>query len=566
MKSIAYFSKRWAALAALILALPLGKAQTNSFTVTARVDAAKDAGALPPVWAFFGYDEPNYTYMKDGKKLLSQIAALSPVPVYVRAHNLLTTGDGTPSLKWGSTNAYTEDAQGRPVYDWTIVDRIFDTYVERGMKPLVEIGFMPEAMTTGQGPYRHSFNLETRSSIYTSWAYPPKSYEKWAELVFQWVKHSVEKYGKAEVESWWWELWNEPDISYWRGTPEEYHKLYDYTADAVKRALPTARIGGPHSTGPASPKARAFLQAFLEHCVRGKNYVTGKVGSPLDYIGFHAKGAPRVVDGHVQMGIGKQLEDINQGFATVASFPELKNKPIIIGESDPEGCAACSSRVYKQNGYRNGTMYSSYTAASFARKYDLAAQHGVNFLGAVTWAFEFEDQPWFDGFRDLATNGISKPVLNTFRMFGMMGPRRIAADSSHGLTVDAIRKSGVREQPDVGVLASRSSNLIAIMVWHYHDDELPGPAAEVTLNLTGVPAGKTLMQHYRVDPTLGNSYTEWQKMGSPQTVSAEQYAQLERAATLAMATSPEWIQADKGTTAIRFSLPRQGVSLIRLTW
>ena len=117
-------------------------------------------GELPPVWAFFGYDEPNYTYMKDGRKLLSQLAALSPVPVYVRAHNLLTSGDGTPSLKWGSTNAYTEDAQGRLDYDWTIVDRIFDTYVERGMRPLVEIGFMPEALTTGPPPYRHSFSVE----------------------------------------------------------------------------------------------------------------------------------------------------------------------------------------------------------------------------------------------------------------------------------------------------------------------------------------------------------------------------------------------------------------------
>ena len=97
--------------------------------VTVRVDAASNRGPMPPIWACFGYDEPNYTYMKDGKKLLSELAALSPVPVYVRAHNLLMTGDGTPALKWGSTNAYTEDAAGRPLYDWTIVDRIFDTYI-----------------------------------------------------------------------------------------------------------------------------------------------------------------------------------------------------------------------------------------------------------------------------------------------------------------------------------------------------------------------------------------------------------------------------------------------------
>src|SRR3954463_8157391 len=97
---------------------------------TINVDLTKELGDMRPVWAWFGYDEPNYTYMKDGKKLLSEIAALSPVPVHVRTHSLLVTGDGTPSLKWGSTNAYTEDANGNPVYNWRIIDSIFDTYVK----------------------------------------------------------------------------------------------------------------------------------------------------------------------------------------------------------------------------------------------------------------------------------------------------------------------------------------------------------------------------------------------------------------------------------------------------
>src|SRR6266487_1977305 len=101
--------------------------------ISIQVDAGTRLGPLRPIWSFFGHDEPNYTYMKDGRKLLSEIAALSPVPVYVRAHSLLVTGDGTPSLKWGSTNAYTEDTNGKPVYSWTIIDSIFDTYIKRGM-------------------------------------------------------------------------------------------------------------------------------------------------------------------------------------------------------------------------------------------------------------------------------------------------------------------------------------------------------------------------------------------------------------------------------------------------
>jgi xylan 1,4-beta-xylosidase len=551
-------------LAALCLAVaPTVAAQS----VRIEVDASRSLGPLQPVWSFFGYDEPNYTYMKDGQKLLSELAALSPVTVYVRTHNLLTTGDGTAALKWGSTNAYTEDPNGNPVYNWTIVDRIFDTYIERKMKPLVEIGFMPEALSAQPQPYRHEWGPDQPyANIFTGWAYPPRDYKKWAELVFQWVRHCVARYGKEEAESWYWEVWNEPNSGYWKGTPEEYHKLYDYAADAVKRALPQARVGGPHSTGPGNERAAEFLRGFLEHVLRGRNYATGETGSPLDYIGFHAKGRPTVAAEHVQMGIQSQLRDISHGFEIVASFPELKGRPIVIGESDPEGCAACSMKLHPQNGYRNGTMYSSYTAAAFARKYELAARHGVQFQGAVTWAFEFEGQRYFDGFRDLATNGIDKPVLNVFRMFGMMGGERLAASSSGAADLDAMLESGVKEQPDINALASRGEHSIAVMVWNYHDDDLPAPDAPIELSIGGVGRERVLLEHFRIDGEHSNSYEVWKKMGEPQSPSAGQYAQLEAAGQLALLGSPEWRDVSEGKLAISFALPRQGVSLLKLSW
>ena len=245
--------------------------------VAIRVDTSVVRGPMTPIWAWFGNDEPNYAYMPDGKQLLSELAAASPVPVFFRTHNLLTTGDGTPALKWGSTNAYTEDAGGRPVYDWTVLDRIFDAYRDAGVKPLVEIGFMPEALSVRPEPYRHDW---PRGTLWTGWAYPPRDHGKWAELVRRWVRHAAERYGREEVESWPWELWNEPDIGYWRGTEEEYQKLYDVTAEAVKGEAPRARIGGPHSTGGNF----AYLRRFLEHCARGTNHATGKTGAPLDIL------------------------------------------------------------------------------------------------------------------------------------------------------------------------------------------------------------------------------------------------------------------------------------------
>jgi xylan 1,4-beta-xylosidase len=538
-------------------------------TATIRVDASASLGPRKPVWAFFGYDEPNYTYMKDGRKLLTELQALSPVPVYVRAHSLLNSGDAKPSLKWGSTNAYTEDANGNPKYDWTIVDRIFDTYIERKMMPLVEIGFMPEALSVKPQPYRHNWDpSQPTRSIVAGWAHPPKDYDKWSALIEAWVKHCVDRYGKAEVETWWWEIWNEPNIGYWQSTPADYHKLYDYSVAAAKKALPSIRIGGPTSTGPGSDQAAKFLREFLEHVIRGKNYKTGQTGTPIDYISFHAKGRPSVVDGHVRMGSEFQMRDVNRGFEIAASFPELKNIPIIIGESDPEGCAACSVRYNPQNNYRNGTMYPSYTAATFARKYELASRHHVNFEGAVTWAFEFEDQPWFEGFRDLATNGVDKPVLGVFRMFGMMGRQAIGVQSDHAVSADEMLKGGVKGAADINGFAARSPRSVDVMIWNYHDDDAAAPDATVSVPVSGLPAEvkRVLVRHYRVDRDHSNSYAVWKSMGSPQQPSREQYAQLERSGQLELLESPKWISVADGKVEVTFSLPRQGVSLIQFGW
>jgi xylan 1,4-beta-xylosidase len=390
---------------------------------------------------------------------------------------------------------------------------------------------------------------------------------KWGELIYQWVKHSVERYGKQEVESWYWELWNEPDAKYWGGSVEEYCKLYDFSVDGVKRALVTARVGGPHITGPANANASRFLLEFLRHCESGTNYVTGKVGTPLDFIAFHAKGSPRFIDNMVRMNMGAQLRQINRGFEIVASNPKYKDLPIIIGECDPEGCAACGMTIYPQNGYRNGTMYSSYTASSFARIYDLALFHKVNLLGVVSWSFEFEDQPWFHGFRDLATNGVDKPVLNVFRMFGMMKGQRVEVRSNSGFTFSMIIDSGVhKNRSDINAIAARDNNTATIMLWNYYDDDLPAPDAIVNLEVSSVPAKKVLISQYRIDKSHSNSYEVWIKMGSPRNPSSGQYTELEKAGQLQITGSPETNETKSGTLTIPAVLPRQGVALFKIEW
>ena len=543
--------------------IPVGStSSTNPFPVAIRVDATKTGGALKPFWRFFGADEPNYAYMEHGQKLLSELGDLRPRQVYFRAHNLLTSGDGTPALKWGSTGVFREDADGKPLYDWRILDRIFDTYLEHDVRPYAQIGFMPKDLSVKPEPYQHHWTPRARyDEIYTGWAYPPKDYAKWAELVFQWTKHCVGKYGRAEVESWYWEVWNEPNIGYWRGTPAEFHQLHDYAIDAVRRALPTARVGGADTAGSGGK----FTRDFIEHCLRGTNHATGQVGTPLDFVSFHAKGAPTYTNDHVRMGIAAQLRTIDDGFRIVASYPELRGKPIVIGESDPEGCAACQG---PQLAYRNGTMYSSYTAAVFARKYDLADKHGVNLEAVLTWAFEFEDQPYFAGFRSLASNGLDKPVLNVFRMFARMSGQRLSAESDGGIPLEEMMRSGIRGRPDVAALASLDANQLCVLVWHYHDDDVPGPDAAVELRLDHLPlvGREVTLEHFRIDEEHSNAFTAWKRLGSPPQPTPEQYAQLEKAGQLAAFDSPQLLRVENGQATLKFTLPRRAVSLLQLTW
>ncbi|HTL09791.1 MAG TPA: hypothetical protein VL307_16070 [Chitinophagaceae bacterium] len=550
-----------------VWSLPL-VAQQQTDTAIINVNASIELGEMQPAWAWFGYDEPNYTYMKDGKKLLSELAALSPVPVHVRTHNLLTSGDGTPALKWGSTNAYTEDAAGHPVYNWRIIDSIFDTYVQRGIKPLAQMGFMPEALSTQPLPYEHHWQPgQDYRTIFTGWTYPPKSYTRWAALIYEWVRHAVTRYGQKEVESWHWELWNEPNGNgYWKGSVQEYCKLYDYSADAIKRALPTAKVGGPHVTGPGGRGAAEFLKTFLQHCISDTNYATGAKGAPLDFIAFHAKGAPTLVQQHVRMNMGTQLRDISSGFSIVASYPSLQHLPIIIGESDPEGCAACGMATNPENAYRNGTMYSSYTAASFARKYLLADYHKVNLLGAVSWSFEFENQPWFYGYRDLATNGVDKPVLNVFRMFGKMKGKRLAVTGSKMYPFLQVRDSSVRNTEDLGGMAAKTERSATVMLWNYHDDDTTGAAQPVLLKVNNLEARTIKLTEYRIDKTHSNAYEAWKKMGSPEQPTKTQVAALERAGQLQTMAKPLQLTIHNKQLLYKTVLPQQAVSLVSIEW
>lgn len=536
--------------------------------VSISVTASHSLGPLPQIARFFGCDEANEATQPYGKALMSELGQLGP-QTYFRTHNLLTTGNGSPRLKWGSTNAYTEDANGNPIYNWTILDGIFDTYLENSVKPYAQIGFMPKALSTHPNPYEFFFDPDSAyNSIYVGWSYPPTDYKKWGELVYQWVRHSVERYGKPEVESWYWEVWNEANIPYWNGTEAEYFMLYDYAIDGVRRALPTARVGSPEVAGGGTGESGPWLQKFLQHTIDGQNAATGKTGSPLDFISFHAKGSPTYVNatdgtpGHLQMNVSAALHNVQDAFDVINGFPTLRHLPVVVGEDDPDGCAACESEAYN---YRNGLVYPSYTAESFVRQLDLAADANITLEGAITWAFEYDNRSYYDGLRVLTTQGIDKPILNIFRMFGKMTGNRVQASSTGQHSLSEVLNGSVQAEPDVGTLASfdQDSNKLAVMIWHYHDDDLPKPAANVTVDME-LPWDCTSakLTHYRIDDDHSNSYSRWLAMGSPQDPTVAQYSELMAAGKLGTVGPPKSLHVQEGHAQVQFELPIHGISLL----
>ena len=541
---------------ALAAILASGVAFAQQVPVAVSVDLSKTAGPYKPIYSWFGYDEANFTTGRDGKKLLRELRDLSPVPVYIRAHHLLTSGDGIAELKWSSTNVYREDAAGRAVYDFTILDGIFDEYKSAGVVPMVELGFMPKDLTSGTNDYQVHYPGRTTSGSVQA---PPKDYAKWQELARVVTAHLVQRYGAESVKNWYFEVWNEPDIDYWHGTPQQYWELYDRAVAGVRSALPGARVGGPATTGPGAEKAYKFLDDFLTHVAQAK--------VPLDFISFHAKGRPQIEGGEVVMGLAKELNDVEKGFEIVARH-KMNKLPIILSEADPEGCAACSIKVNPANAYRNGTLYPSYTAAAYKGLFELADRYKVNLLSMLSWSFEFEGKEYFEGFRSLSTNGIDKPVLNFFRMAALMDGRRVAVSSSGQVKLDDIIASGVRGSADVDGLATAKARQTVIMLWNYHDAEKAGPSAPVAVTVAGLPksASRVRLTHYRIDDSHSNAYTLWKAMGSPQNPSPAQYAELKSKDGLQVLESPRWVDVKNGATIVNTDMPHHSISLLQIDW
>lgn len=549
--------KRLALCGAVAAASALGAANPPPVTIT--VFPHETIGELRPIWNYYGYDEALTTLTPEGQHLLGELNRLTDEPIRIRVHHLLTSGDGTLALKWSSTNVYTEDPDGNPIYDWTRLDRIMDALTAPGIEPFVQAGFMPRDLSSQPEPYTPKLTQRglPEGMVEGGAFYPPKDYQKWQNLIAAWAQHCADRYGHEVASSWLWEPWNEPESPYWRGTMDEFFMLYDHFAAGVKSVLPDARVGGPHVTDPGWKNGDIFMEAFLEHCRSGLNAATGEIGAPLDFIAFHAKGTTRLDEaGRVEMNLRNQLQTIDTYGRIIAAFPEFAGLPIYIGESDPEGCAGCPATLDPERDYRRTSQFAAYSAAAFMRKQDLLARHGLHLEGAVSWAFTFHDQPWFNGLRAFTTNEVALPVLNAFRMFAELeGEPRVRVDHPQATTTAEILKNGVRGQPDLGVMATPNHFLI----WNYHDVAGGGQPVSVRLRWPGHSAESLTLQ--RIDERHGNSYTAWQNMGEPADPTPDQIRQLHQAS--AMGRQPLTARPiENDHVGVDLTLPAQAVFLI----
>lgn len=529
--------------------------------IEVKVSADKSIGELKHNWRYIGYDECNYTHTPDGEKLLEKFGQLEDAPYYFRAHHMLCNGNLHGVYKWGSTNVYIEDESGSVKYDYTVIDKITDIYKKYNGIPFFELGFMPMQLAD-DGKERTRWDWGTYGEYKNkNWSRPPKDYKKWRDLIFNLVSHCVERYGREEVLTWYWELWNEPDISYWSGTVEEFCKLYDYTEDAVHAALPEARLSGPATTGPTPGSNSAkFLDAFLEHCKNGVNYVTGEKGTRLDFITFHVKGGgfPFHLNPPKRTPSTKSFVFQVKTGCEIIKKHGYEDKEIVLSEADPDGWAAGGRFDNINMNFRNTEYYASYIASSYNNTEKIAKEFNMD-VRPLAWSFMFVGERCFEGTRTFSTQGIDKASLNLFKMYAKMGYTELDFKSSG--EIDILNQN--IDSPEISGMAAKNNNGgVQVLIYSHHDDWDITESSEINLAVGGLTDGKEYrVIHYRIDGTHSNAYSTWLSEGSPDYPLGEQYDRIKARDSLEMFEDAKNIKVSGGKIQLDFAMPARGISL-----
>jgi xylan 1,4-beta-xylosidase len=498
--------------------------QGGTGSVWVRADAAREIGPLEHTWEVaIGSENPGYYLKEDaGRGLRNSAAGLRRANKrlhdafgirYVRAHGVLMDTLGS----------YRETADGKAVYDWSRIDLVYDMLRADGLRPIVELSFMPAALAAN--PKQTIFDYHAITS-------PPRDYQKWSDFVGAFARHLIQRYGREEVVSWPFEVWNEPDLSlpfvgsFWHGTQDDYYRLYDFSAQALKAADPRIQVGGP-----AAAKMES-VEPFLRH-VTTANFANGGSRSPLDFLSVHA-----------YSGLPLDFKNLYERYG-------FKNLPVYYTEW------GLSARL---GAPENDLPYgAAWVASSLIEEADKVAM-----IAYWTGSDYFEEkgvpkQLFHGGFGLLGIDGIRKPRFWAFYMLHQLDGPRIALEGGGDGFGGLVQACAIRNTE--GVVKVLLANAARELSQAGGKAELD---REVSLKVVGLTAGeKYRLRHYRVDNSHSNIYAAWVGMGKPDWPKPVPLAELRRHDLLDILEDDKEITVGgDGAAELQFALPMPGVSLL----
>ncbi len=484
----------------------------------------------PALIANLGYDPIYKETLDDSLKQAWQQIKESEALFYARCHNIFSDSD------WGC-KVYSEDANGNPRYDWSRADRVLDTFLNAGVRLIIECDFMPDALADGEIVRNYSggaINL-------------PKDYGRWKELVRQLVLHCEKRYGRDEVRRWYFEPWNEPDVKlYWigGGSPTKYEdivrffRLYDYFAAGAKEADPLVRIGGPALGG--CNIDYSFAKYFLIHCVRGDNSATGKKeGAPIDFISWHAYGDLNYI------------LDVNERYRRII-------------EDEAPSLAKCERHLTEwgqelgkgDNWPRTQNHYEAAFTCALLREVLDKSNGKLDLMlrwGGLTGAYF---QGWRSLFTRVGDRTVPVALFNLYRLFGKMSPNRVQ------LTINVDDRSA-------GAFAtSDSPNTVQVLLWRFDErnHESVGPERKFTVNVRGFQERIRAVEawEYRIDGENCDGWSEWTRIGKRNPASAEQARAIYEKAILSVAGERRRVPVRQGRVIVPVELRGNSVCLLVL--
>jgi xylan 1,4-beta-xylosidase len=516
-------------------------------------DAAQSLGTYQRFWGNLGYESyKNGISSGPNRQLFEMIAETNRTNAgsfrYVRAHNLFS--DGKPPYGEGCISV-SLDASGKVVCDWKLADQIFDAIIANGLRPIVELGFMPDAMASI--PSRRQ--KWGRGNIS-----PPKDYAQWQSLVFQTVRHFSERYGEDEVRRWYFEVWNEPDLAhlFWvkekgsknRGDLQKYLKLYDHAVYGAKKALPSIRIGGPASAG-------GYLDGLLEHTVIGKSFA-GEISAPrIDFVSSHSYGFISEKNRRgmnifkaIQWKLGRILKHDHREVRRSA-----KQMPFLLTET---------GFGKKKGAFQNDRFMAAWMAKFVTMNFHLGDDLGQQYqpVETVLWA-NSQVVKDFAPHRGIAASlktsagrrVFKRPVYNAIEAMGYLSSERIAClgDGKFG---DAV----------YGLATKDEDNSVEVLAYHLNErdeNSVTPDSFDVDIHVQNLPFKRCLVNYYVIDQTHANVYSAWRRMGAPKKLSKQQARQLSAADDLVLARTP-WLEGEDNSFNHKLRLQSNSVALFVL--